>query len=120
MMDRTSRIAAIAYLLWVSAYMPVSAQTKSPNTGHTPAMTQQAGATFAPVEQWQAAVVSGDWAKLRALYSSNPAARVVLSSGETSAETDIAFWIGLKAKRIKLNVAESASPRQDLQQVAFE
>jgi hypothetical protein len=83
-------------------------------------MTQQAGATFAPVEQWQAAVVSGDWAKLRALYSSNPAARVVLSSGETSAETDIAFWIGLKAKRIKLNVAESASPRQDLQQVAFE
>jgi hypothetical protein len=120
MMDRTSRIAAIAYLLWVSAYMPVSAQTKGPNTGHTPAMTQQAGATFAPVEQWKAAVVSGDSAKLRALYSSNPAARVVLSSGETSAETDIAFWIGLKAKRIKLNVAESASPRQDLQQVAFE
>ena len=119
-MDRTSRIAAIAYLLWVSAYMPVSAQTKSPNTGPTPAMTQQAGATFAPVEQWKAAVVSGDSAKLRALYSASPAARVVLSSGETSAETDIAFWIGLKAKRIKLNVAESASPRQDLQQVAFE
>ena len=100
--------------------MRVSAQTKSTNTGRTPAKTEQTGATFAPVEQWQAAVVSGDWAKLRALYSSNPAARVVLSSGETSAETDIAFWIGLKAKRIKLDVVQSASPQQDSQQVAFE
>ena len=65
-------------------------------------------------------MVSGDAAKLRALYSTNPAARVVLASGEASAETDIAFWIGLKAKRIKLDVAQSASPQSDLQQVAFE
>ena len=110
----------IACLLWVSAYIPVSAQTKSTNTGRPPSKTQPAGATFAPVEEWKAAVVSGDAAKLRALYSASPAARVVLSSGETSAETDVAFWIGLKAKRIKLDVAQSGSPQQDLQQVAFE
>jgi len=120
MIYRTSRIAVIACLLLMSAYMRVSAQMKGPNTGHTAAKTEQTGATFAPVEQWKAAVVSGDAAKLRALYSANPAARVVLSSGETSAETDVAFWIGLKAKRIKLDVAQSASPQQDLQQVAFE
>ncbi|HEX8896182.1 MAG TPA: thioredoxin family protein [Terriglobales bacterium] len=120
MMYRSSRIAVIACLLWVSAYIPVSAQTKSTNTGRTPSKTQPAGATFAPVEEWKAAVVSGDAAKLRALYSASPAARVVLSSGETSAETDVAFWIGLKAKRIKLDVAQSGSPQQDLQQVAFE
>ena len=75
---------------------------------------------FAPVEQWKAAVISGDAAKLKALYSANPAARVVLTSGETSADTDIAFWIGLKTKRIKLDVAQSISPQADLQQVAFE
>lgn len=120
MMYRSSRIAVIACLLWVSAYIPVGAQTKSTNTGRTPSKTQPAGATFAPVEEWKAAVVSGDAAKLRALYSASPAARVVLSSGETSAETDVAFWIGLKAKRIKLDVAQSGSPQQDLQQVAFE
>ena len=120
MMYRTSRIAVIACLLWVSAYMRVSAQTKSTNTGRTPAKTEQTGATFAPVEQWKAAVVSGDAGKLRALYSANPAARVVLSSGETNAETEVAFWIGLKAKRIKLDVVQSASPQQDSQQVAFE
>lgn len=119
-MYRSSRIAVIACLLWVSAYIPASAQTKSTNTGRTPSKTQPAGATFAPVEEWKAAVVSGDAAKLRALYSASPAARVVLSSGETSAETDVAFWIGLKAKRIKLDVAQSGSPQQDLQQVAFE
>ena len=45
---------------------------------------------------------------------------MVLASGETSAETEVAFWIGLKAKRIKLDVAQSASTQADLQQVAFE
>jgi len=54
------------------------------------------------------------------LYSTNPEARIVLASGETSAETDIAFWIGLKARSIKLQVAQSESPQPGLQQVAFE
>ena len=75
---------------------------------------------FAPVEQWKAAVVSGDAAKLRALYSTNPAARVVLASGEAGAETDVAFWIGLKARRMKIEVVQSESPQAGVQQVAFE
>ena len=56
-------------------------------------------ATFAPLEQWKAAVLAGDAAKLRALYSTNPEARVILPSGETNAQTEIAFWTGLKARR---------------------
>ena len=107
-------------MLMVGTCVWLNAQQKGATTGQVASKAQQAGATFAPVEQWKAAVVSGDAAKLRALYSTNPAARVVLSSGETSAETDVAFWIGLKAKRIKLDVAQSASPQPDLQQVAFE
>ena len=82
--------------------------------------TQPPAAAFSPVEQWKAAVVSGDAAKLRALYSTNPAARVILTSGEAGADTDVAFWTGLKAKKIKLDIAQSASPQPDLQQVAFE
>ena len=77
-------------------------------------------AAFAPVAQWKAAVVAGDAAKLRALYSSNPAARVVLASGEAGAETDVAFWIGLKARRMKIEVVQSESPQAGVQQVAFE
>ncbi len=77
-------------------------------------------ATFAPLEQWKAAVLAGDAAKLRALYSTNPGARVILSSGETNAQADIAFWTGLKARSIKLEIAQSASPQAGSQQVAFE
>jgi hypothetical protein len=99
---------------------PAIAQQKSTAPAYAPTKPQQAAATIAPVEQWKAAVISADAAKLRALYSTSPAARVVLASGETSADSEVAFWISLKAKRIKLDVAQSASPQADLQQVAFE
>jgi thioredoxin 1 len=82
-----------------------------------PAKAQQAGATFAPLEQWKAAVLAGDAAKLRALYSTNPEARVILTSGETNAQADIAFWTGLKARGIKLDMAQS---KAGTQQVAFQ
>ena len=77
-------------------------------------------AAFAPLEQWKAAVLAGDAAKLRALYSTNPEARVILPSGETNAQADIAFWTGLKARSIKLDIAQSTSPETGLQQVAFQ
>ena len=77
-------------------------------------------ASFPPLEQWKAAVLSGDAAKLGALYSTNPPARVVLASGEAETEKDVSFWLGLKARSIKLEVAQSQSPQAGLQQVAFE
>lgn len=77
-------------------------------------------AAFPPVEQWKAAVLAGDANKLQALYSTNPAARVVMQTGEAGAETDIAFWIGLKARRMKINLAQSTLQQPGLQQVGFE
>jgi len=118
--SRISRIAVFACLVWAGSHTPLIAQTKSANATHPSTKTRQAETAFAPIEQWKAAVLSGDAVKLRALYSTNPEARVVLASGETSAETDIAFWIGLKARSIKLQVAQSESPQPGLQQVAFE
>ncbi|HEY4901609.1 MAG TPA: thioredoxin family protein [Terriglobales bacterium] len=80
----------------------------------------QKGAAFAPLEQWKAAVLAGDAAKLRALYSTNPEARVILTLGETNAQADIAFWTGLKARSIKLEMAQSTTPEVGSQQVAFQ
>jgi thioredoxin 1 len=77
-------------------------------------------AAFAPLEQWKAAVLSGDAAKLRAIYSTNPAARVVMQTGEAGAETEIAFWTALKVRRMKIDLAKSESQQPGLQQVAFE
>jgi len=100
--------ALLAHAQWAAGKAP-PAKAKAPQS-----------AAFAPVEQWKAAVIAGDAAKLRALYSSNPAARVVLASGEAGAETDVAFWIGLKARRMKIEVVQSESPQAGVQQVAFE
>jgi hypothetical protein len=119
MAHRISPVAVASLLICISLNASLVAQTK-PNPTHTASKPQQNTATFPPLDQWKAAVISGDPAKLRSLYSTNPAARVVLASGETNADTDIAFWMGLKAKRITLDLAQSASPQADLQQVAFE
>src|SRR5215831_17985939 len=99
MVNRILRIALTACLLWGSSHTPLFAQTKSANPAHTASKPPQAAPAFAPLDQWKAAVISGDASKLRALYSTNPAARVILASGETSADTEVAFWSGLKARR---------------------
>ena len=126
--ERVVVIAVFAGAIFVSGHTQVSAQTAGANPstgagqalGHPTSKTPQATAVFAPLEQWKAAVLSGDAAKLRALYSVNPAARVILASGETGADADVSFWLGLKARRIKLEMAQSAAQEMGLQQVPFE
>jgi ketosteroid isomerase-like protein len=109
---RISIVAAAASVVLVS----VLAANGQWAAGNSPVPA----AAFAPVEQWKAAVLAGDAAKLRAFYSSNPAARVVLASGEAGTEADVAFWIGLKARRMKISVVQSDSPQAGSQQVAFQ
>jgi thioredoxin 1 len=111
-MHRISIAAATASVVLVSL-LAASGQK-------APVKTQRAAAMFAPLEQWKAVVLAGDAAKLRALYSTNPEARVILESGESNAQADIAFWTGLKARGIKLEVAQSTSPETGVQQVAFQ
>ncbi len=101
---------AVTVLLLLASALAAGGQASVPKTP----------TAFPPVEQWRAAVLSGDAAKLRALYSTNPAARVVMQSGEAGAETDVAFWSGLKARRMKIEMMQSESPQPGLQQVGFE
>jgi hypothetical protein len=107
-MEMVKRFSVIAFLLW--AALSAVGQSVAPKTP----------AAFAPVEQWKDAVLSGDSAKMRAFYSANPAARVILTSGETDADADIAFWLGLKARRMKVQIAQTGSAEGGGQQVVFQ
>ncbi|MGC2110861.1 MAG: thioredoxin family protein [Candidatus Korobacteraceae bacterium] len=81
---------------------------------------QQKPAAFPPLEQWKTTVLAGNPAGLKALYSSNPAPQIGTPGGQTSADSDVSFWTGFKARSIKLNILQSTSPQPGLQQVVFE
>jgi thioredoxin 1 len=58
-------------------------------------------ASFAPFEQWKAAVAAGDEAALSKLYSANPPAKVVVSNGNAGSLNDeLQYWAGLKASGV--------------------
>ena len=80
----------------------------------------QATSSFAALDQWKAAITSGNVTALRALYSTNPPAQIKTLAGASSADAEIAFWMGLKARSIKLDVSHSDSPQPGVQQVVFE
>ena len=78
---------------------------------------------FLPLEQWRAAVIRGDSMALHALYSSQPMARInVITKGssQVSVESDVAFWAGLKARRMELKISESKEPQPGIRQINFE
>ena len=71
------------------------------------AQTPQPAPTFAPFEQWKAAVLSGDAAALKSLYSSNPPAQVQVNLTKSGADTDIGFWLALKPRSMKTHVVRN-------------
>ena len=76
--------------------------------------------TFPPLEQWKNAIVSGNTVALKAMYRSSPPAHIVTPAGETGADSDIAFWTGVKVRRMKLDVIQSESPQTGVYQVVFQ
>ena len=64
--------------------------------------------------------MSGNVASLQTLYSSNPPAQVATATGGSTVTSEVTFWTGLKARRMKLNVIESQSPQVGVQQVVFQ
>jgi thioredoxin 1 len=82
-----------------------------------------AGLGFPALEQWKTAVVRGDASALRALYSSNPPAQinvVTKNSAQISADSDAAFWTGLRARRIELKISQSNEPQAGIREINFE
>jgi hypothetical protein len=80
----------------------------------------QPSASFAPLEQWKAAVLAGNAGALRSLYSSSPPAQISTTSAQLSADSDISYWIGFKAKSIELQIAQSNLAQPGLQQIVFQ
>jgi thioredoxin 1 len=79
--------------------------------------TAEPAAAFPPLEQWKAAVLSGNVAALQVLYSSDPPAQVATGTGASSVTSEVAFWTGLKARRLKITVVQSDSPQAGVQRL---
>jgi len=59
---------------------------------------------FAPLDLWKSAIVAGDAAALKALYSTDPAAEIEANGVAAGADADIDFWLGLKARSMKIEI----------------
>jgi len=86
---------------------------------------QVAAQGFAPLERWKAAVLAGDDAALRALYSANPPADIQNPKKQPIPLADeLRFWEGLKGQglsAVKIEIAKlDLGPFAGSQLVAFE
>jgi thiol:disulfide interchange protein len=77
-------------------------------------------ASFAPLEQWKTAVLAGDAGGLSSLYSTNPALQVAIGKGASDATAETSFWVGLKARKIDLQINQKTSPQPGVQVVVFQ
>ena len=75
---------------------------------------------FPPLDQWKTAVLSGDSAGLKYLYSTNPAIQVETEKGSSDASAETNFWIGLKGRKIDLDIIQRSSPQPGVQVVVFQ
>ena len=80
----------------------------------------QSAVNFPPLQQWKAAVLARDAATLKSFYSSFPAAVISTTAGKVDADADVAFWTGLKAKILELNLVESGSPQPGTWSLTFQ
>jgi len=78
------------------------------------------GTGFAPLLLWKNAVLSSDRVGLKAFYSTAPAAKVTVPPAESSPDADVAFWAGLKARSVDLDILQSTSPQPGVQVVQFQ
>ena len=76
--------------------------------------------SFAPLEQWQVAVLNHDARQLATLYSSSPPARINIGKGNNvDAAADVSFWTGLKIRSMNINIVQSAT-QTGIQQLLFQ
>jgi hypothetical protein len=63
--------------------------------------------SFAPFEQWKAAVLVGDAATLKSMYSTDPPAQVSVGTTKSDVDADIKFWLALKPRSMKTEVVRN-------------
>jgi thioredoxin 1 len=67
----------------------------------------ESAATFAPFEQWKAAVLAGDATSVKAFYSANPAAQIFIGTTRSNVDADVNFWLALKPRSMKTEVVRN-------------
>lgn len=77
-------------------------------------------ASFPPLEQWKSAVLAGDSVGLRSLYSSNPTPKVMVAGTPINPDADVDFWIGLKARSLKVENPTTSSPQPGIEVVQLQ
>jgi thiol-disulfide isomerase/thioredoxin len=81
-------------------------------------------AEFAPLAEWKAAVISGNVAALKALYSTTPPAVTVIGKSESyDPAAEPQFWAATKSvglAGLKTKIARVDSPQPGVQRVTFE
>lgn len=80
--------------------------------------------TFAPLQAWRAAVLSGNRAALQGLYSTNPPAVTLTSKAENhDPAAEPQFWLAVKQnglRQLRLRVKKLDSPQTGVRRVTFE
>jgi hypothetical protein len=76
-------------------------------------------ASFAPFQQWVGAILTGDAATLKALYSTDPPAQIRIKDSMVDAAADVNFWIGMKVRSMKVEVIRTTTPRPDVTHIIF-
>jgi thioredoxin 1 len=105
---RLRRIFGIGIVLFAS----ILTQSAAPAQNVNPA--------FAPLEQWKNAVLLGDPAGLKMLYSTSPPAEVAAPGDQNTADAEVNFWISLKARQMNIHVVQTSSPQPALEVIAFQ
>jgi hypothetical protein len=60
--------------------------------------------SFPPLQEWKAAVLSGDSKAVNALYSTNPASSVYANGSNGGSELDTKFWLDQKPQSLLLTL----------------
>jgi thioredoxin 1 len=108
------RCVACSLLMLAMAILPSYCAGQAPSQPRA-----KPAAAFPPLEQWKAAVMGENVAALQALYSSNPPAIIATAAGTINVTSEVAFWTGLRGRRLKLTVIQSESPQPDVRRVVF-
>jgi thioredoxin 1 len=104
-------LASVLILAFMFGHSAATAQTSVNGSGIS-------ADDFAPVQQWKSAVIAGDAAALKALYSTDPAADITTDGAKSDTTADVNFWLALQARSIKLETVRSKT-RPDKQTFIF-
>ena len=95
-----------------------AAATPRPQQAPAKKVSESATFSFEPLDNWRAAVLSGNQAALMNFYTTNPAARAKTPQGETlDPAEEPAFWTSLKQSgldHLSVKVLEVKTPQPDV------